>query len=154
MADEKYANGFNGGLAVYDTTASAWKPIACLTQSSHQLAIETVDKVNMCTQGKTVRRPKTLTETVDIEGEVIDTTAVGGQSAKASLAELKDMARKQISDGTVYEFRLERDFDGYMYFKGTITNVSDTYSATDDATFTASLTINGDVSETDPHVTP
>lgn len=151
MAENIYADGFKGGLSVYDTVASAWKPIACLNQTSHKMAVETAQKVNFCTQGKTVTKAKSITETVDIQGEVIDTTSVGGSTASASLAELKDMARKQITDKLEPEFRLERDFDGFLYFKGTITNVEDTYSATEDATFSASLSINGEVTETDPH---
>lgn len=41
-----------------------------------------------------------------------------------------------------------------QYFKAIIANLDDTYPGDGDATFSGSLTINGDVSETDPLAKP
>src|SRR5690606_13265272 len=116
MANEKYANGWNGVLSVWDSTASAYKPLACLTSTSHSMTGNTSEKVNMCTQGKTITKLQSITETVDFEGEVIDTTALGGGDVRASLADLKALMREQATSGEPDDFRLSRDFDGYIYF--------------------------------------
>lgn len=148
MANETYAQGFKGILSVWDTTAEAYKPLACLTSTSHSLSGTTVEKVNMCTEGKTITKLQSINETVDFEGEVIDTT---GDTARVSLADLKSLMREQASDGQPDEFRLERDFDGFLYFPGQFLSLSDTYSADSDATFTGQLGIQGEVTEVDPH---
>ena len=41
-----------------------------------------------------------------------------------------------------------------QYFKAVISNLDDTYPGEGDATFSGSLTINGDISETDPLAAP
>lgn len=148
MANETYAKGFKGILSVWDATAEAYKPLACLTSTSHALSGTTVEKVNMCTDGKTITKLQSINETVDFEGEVIDTT---GDEARVSLADLKALMREQAADGEADDFRLERDFDGFIYFPGQLLSLSDTYSADADATFTGQLGIQGDVTEVDPH---
>ncbi len=148
---KKYAKGWEGTLAIWDSTASAWKPVACLTSTSHAITANTTEKVNMCTQGKTETRIDSLTETVDFEGEVVDTTAVGGQSAESSLSDLKAIIRAEAANGSTDDFRLNRGFDGYIYFTGQILSISDSYAAGEDATFSGQLSIIGEPSETDPN---
>ncbi|MGJ1516531.1 hypothetical protein ACR79N_16190 [Sphingobacterium siyangense] len=154
MADDKYAEGWKGILSIWDSTASAYKPLACLTQTSHAMNGVTTEKVNMCTQGKTITKLKSITETVDFEGEVIDTTSVGGQSAKASLADLKEIMRNEANTGKIDDFRLSRDFDGELYFPGQIITLTDTYQADADATFSGQMSLHDAPSEIDPHSTP
>lgn len=150
MAEEKYANGWKGVLSVWDATVSSYKPLACLTSTSHSMTGNTKEKVNMCTQGKTITKLQSISETVDFEGEVIDTTSVGGVGVQASLAQLKELMRAQAASGDSDVFRLSRDFDGYIYFSAQILSLSDTYSASEDATFSGQLSIQDDVTETDP----
>src|SRR5690606_36575371 len=118
MANENYGQGWKGVLSVWDNTASAYKPLACLTSTSHSMSGNTQEKVNMCTQGKTITKLQSITETVDFEGQVIDTTALGGGDVRASLADIKAIMRTQATTGQPNDFRLERDFDGFLYFPG------------------------------------
>lgn len=154
MANETYANGWKGILSVWDATAEAYKPLACLTSTSHSMSGNTVEKVNMCTEGKTITTLQSITETVDFEGEVIDTTDIGGQSARASLADIKALMRAQVADKKTDDFKLSRDFDGDLYFPGQFLSISDTYSADADATFSGQMGIQGEVTEVDPHAAP
>ncbi len=153
MADT-YIEGWKGILSVWDTTASAYKPLACLTKTSHSMQGVTKDKVNYCTQGKTITTLQSVNETVDFEGEVIDTTAVGGANTKVSLGDLKELMRKQALNKSVDTFKLDRDFDGVLYFPGQILSLSDTYQADSDATFTGQLSVLDTPTSVDPHAAP
>jgi len=154
MANETYAKGWNGVLSIWDEEVEAYKPLACLTSTSHSMTGNTKEKVTMCTQGKTITKLQSISETVDFEGEVIDTTSLGGGDIRASLADLKALMRSQAAEGRTDIFRLSRDFDGYLYFPGQILSISDNYSAEEDATFSGQLGIQGDVTETDPNAAP
>ncbi|WP_312364051.1 hypothetical protein [Sphingobacterium sp.] len=154
MANEKNIPGHEGTLAYWDTTASAYKPVVCLTSSSVQKTMNMLEKVNMCTQGQTVRKPQSLDRTVSIEGEFIDTTEVGGVSAQASYDELDALQEAHLETGIPTDWRLSRGPMGYRYFSGFISDLSDSFQAGEDATFTASLTSQGKFSETDPHAAP
>ncbi|MGM1431153.1 hypothetical protein ACS126_18000 [Sphingobacterium lactis] len=149
-----YAKGWKGILSIWDDTASAYKPLVCLTSTSHAMNGNTQEKVNMCTQGKTITKLQSISETVDFEGEVVDTTAVGGGSVEASLADIKAIMRAQALSGEADDFRLERDFDGFLYFPAQFLSISDSYSASEEATFSGQLGIQGDVVEVDPHAAP
>lgn len=148
MANETYAQGFKGILSVWDATAEAYKPLACLTSTSHAMSGTTTEKVNMCTEGKTITKLQSINETVDFEGEVIDTT---GEETRVSLSDLKALMREQAAESRSDDYRLERDFDGFLYFPGQFLSLSDSYSAGEDATFTGQLGIQGEVTEVDPH---
>src|SRR5690606_33350552 len=151
MAGEVYVRGDVGTLAYYD--GEAYKPVVCLTSSSHEMTMNTIEKVNMCNAGKTIQSAQSISESVQIEGEVIDTTDVGGVSPGVTVGELKALARAQVTGGSD-KFRLNRGPEGYMYFEALLTGVSDSYTAGEDATFSATLTITNDPSDVDPTVEP
>lgn len=151
MAGENYTyiKGSSGTMSVWIESESAYKPVVCLTDSSHDLTINTLDVVNMCTNGQTISMPDNISETVSINGQIVDTTAVGGVSPGVTADELKQMARDQVQSGVGNVFRLSRGTTGYIYFTGVLSNVSDNY-AEGIATFSASLTIQGAPSSVDP----
>lgn len=152
MAGEVNIKGSEGTLSYWDGTA--YKPVVCLTSSSVQKTMNMLDKVNMCTDGETVQSPNGITRSVGIEGEAIDTTDLGGQSAKASLQELDDLQETQNDTGVPTDFRLSRGPLGYRYFPGFITDLSDSFDAGQDATFSATLSVKGKFLEVDPHAAP
>lgn len=152
MAGEVYIKGDIGTLAYWD--GDAYKPVVCLTSSSHELVMNTTEKVNMCNAGRTIQSPQSISETVNIEGEVIDTTEVGGVSPGVTVGELKSLARAQVTSGTGDLFRLNRGPEGYIYFTALLSNVSDAYNAGEDATFSATLTITDDPTDVDPNAEP
>lgn len=152
MAGENYIPGSEGTFAL--AVGNAWKPVVCLTSSAYSATMNMIEKVNMCTNGKTVQTPNNLTRSVQIEGEVIDTTAVGGSSIAQSLAELYDLQESQAETKIPVKCRLSRGALGYKYFEGFISDLSDNFKAGEDATFSATLTVQDKPTETDPLTTP
>lgn len=153
MANEKYIKGFTGNLAVWVPGVSpalgAYKPVVCLTESSHELVQETIDKVNMCTLGQTIQTVRSVTESATISGEVVDLTSLGGDTTQVTVEYLKSLSKAQVNDGPNI-FRLSRG-SGFLYFSANLSNVSDSYSADSDATFSATLAIQGSSSSVDPN---
>lgn len=148
MAGEKNIAGDLGNLSVFD--GAAYKPVVCLTSSSLSSTLEMLEKVNMCNPGKRVNSPGTLTQSVQIEGEVIDTTDVGGDPAKVSYDELLEKQMLYPTTKTPDKWRLSRGPLGYKYFEGYISGLDDSWQAGSDATFSATLTVEGTVSDTEP----
>ena len=139
MADSN-VKGHTGLLSVYDT--SAYKPIVCLTSTSMSSVLRLIEKVNYCTQGETIKTIDGVDRTVSFDAEVMTVDAVGG-TANASYAELLGL------QGEEQTFKLEGRGE-LKYFSAVISDLSDTFPGEGDATFSGTLTINGDISETDP----
>lgn len=156
MADEKYTIGGEneaaGGLAYWD--GDAYKPIGCLTNTSYSAAMQYLEKVNYCTGGKTVKIPKGVERSLSVEGELIDTTPVGGVTAKVTGTEMRELQETQASNGTTTVFRLGRADAGYLYFPATISQYDDSFPAGEQATFSMGLDISDAPSETDPNEDP
>ena len=137
MADVN-VKGHTGLLSVYDTTA--YKPIVCLTSTSMSSVLRLIEKVNYCTQGETVRTIDGIDRTVSFDAEVMDVDVSGDNASYAELLALQ---------GEEQTFKLEgRGTE--QYFKAVISDLSDTFPAEGDATFSGTLTINGDIESTDP----
>lgn len=143
-----YIKGSEGTLSV--AVGNAWKPIGCLTSSAYSAVMNMIEKVNMCTGGETVSTPGSMTRSVQIEGEVVDTTAIGGSNIEQSLGELYDLQEDQVTSRTPDKWRLSRGAIGYKYFEGFISDLSDNFQADQDATFSASLTVQSKPVEVDP----
>ena len=136
--------GAEGILSFHDGTA--YKPIICLTSTSMSRVSDVIQKVNYCTQGETISKVDRITRTVNFDGEVM---TVGAPADGVSYDDLIDA----IESKEEQNFRL----DGRgttQYFKAIIANLDDTYPGEGDATFSGSLTINGNISSTDPLAAP
>lgn len=131
--------GFTGLLSVYDT--AAYKPIVCFTSTSMSSVLRLIEKVNYCTQGKTIRTIDGIDRTVSFDAEVMTVGAAGADVSYAELLELQ---------GQEQTFKLEGRKAAPVFFKAVINNLDDTFPGDGDATFSGSLTINGDIMETDP----
>ena len=135
--------GAQGILSFHNGTA--YKPIICLTSTSMSRVSEVIQKVNYCTQGKTVSKVDRITRTVNFDGEVMTVgTPADGVSYDDLITAIESMQEKN--------FRLDGRGSS-QYFKAVIANLDDTYPGEGDATFSGSLTINGDISATDPLAT-
>lgn len=135
--------GAQGILSFHDGTA--YKPIICLTSTSMSRVSEVIQKVNYCTQGETVSKVDRITRTVNFDGEVMTVgTPADGVSYNDLITAIESMQEKN--------FRLDGRGSS-QYFKAVIANLDDTYPGEGDATFSGSLTINGDISATDPLAT-
>lgn len=137
MADIN-VKGYTGLLSVYDT--AAYKPIVCLTSTSMSSVLRLIEKVNYCTQGETVKTIDGIDRTVSFDAEVM---TIGTPATNASYAELLAL------QGAEQTFKLEGR-GTLQYFKAVISDLSDTFPGEGDATFSGTLTINGDISATDP----
>src|SRR5690606_30992700 len=128
MAGEVNITGHEGTLAV--AVDDAWKPVGCLTSSEYSATINMFVTANMVTNGETVQKPNNLTRSVQIEGEVIDTTSVGGSGIDQSFDELRELQETQVTGSKVAaQWRLSRGPLGYLYFEGYISDLSDNYAA-------------------------
>ena len=136
--------GAQGILSFHDGTA--YKPIVCLTSTSMSRVSEVIQKVNYCTQGETISKVDRITRTVKFDGEVMTVgTPADGVSYDDLITAIESMEEQN--------FRLDGRGTS-QYFKAVISNLDDTYPGEGDATFSGSLTINGDISETDPLAAP
>jgi len=136
--------GAQGILSFHDGTA--YKPIVCLTSTSMSRVSEVIQKVNYCTQGETISKVDRITRTVKFDGEVMTVGApADGVSYDDLITAIESMEEQN--------FRLDGRGTS-QYFKAVISNLDDTYPGEGDATFSGSLTINGDISETDPLAAP
>lgn len=133
--------GHTGLLSVYDT--AAYKPIVCLTSTSMSSVLRLIEKVNYCTEGETVQSIDGVDRTVNFDAEVMTIGTPGGEASYAELLALQEEEQT---------FKLEGRGSA-QYFNAVISNLDDTFQAGEDATFSGTLTINGDISETDPKVT-
>ena len=139
MADVN-VKGHTGLLSVKDT--AAYKPIVCLTSTSMSSVLRLIEKVNYCTQGETVRTIDGIDRTVSFDAEVMTVDVAATNASYAELLELQ---------GEEQTFKLEgRGTE--QYFSAVISDLSDTFPGQGDATFSGKLTINGDISETDPEI--
>jgi len=139
MADSN-VKGHTGLLSVYDT--AAYKPIVCLTSTSMSSVLRLIEKVNYCTQGVTIKTIDGIDRTVSFDAEVMDVDSTA-QAKNASYAELLGL------QGAEQTFKLEGR-GTLKYFKAVISDLNDTFPGEGDATFSGTLTINGDISSSDP----
>ena len=123
------------GILYYLTAPATYKPVACLTSTSMAYAVEVLEKVNMCNAGVPAKTAGNVTATLSIEGEVIATSA-----DVKSLSDLETLMETKAA----VEFKLMRGTRS-LTFTGLITELSDTFQAGEDATFSATIEVNGDV---------
>lgn len=139
MADKVYFKGWEGAKLSYKSGGS-FVPIACITSRSESNATNVTEKVNVCTQGKTIVTAKSISRTVSLSGEVVD----------ANSLEALRVLQKSLAEQT---FKVYRGTGETLakYFKGIITNLAADYPAgqDEDSTFSMDITINGGYTNTD-----
>ena len=134
---ETNVKGHTGLLSVYVT--SAYKPIVCLTSTSMSSVLRLIEKVNYCTAGETIKTVDGIDRTVSFDAEIVTGHATG-----SSYAELVGM------QGSEQTFKIEGRGSSAQYFNAVISNLDDSFAAGEDATFSGTLTINGDILTSDP----
>ena len=134
---ETNVKGHTGLLSVYVT--SAYKPIVCLTSTSMSSVLRLIEKVNYCTAGETIQTIDGIDRTVSFDAEIVTGHATG-----SSYPELV------VMQGSEQTFKIEGRGSSPQYFNAVISNLDDSFSAGEDATFSGTLTINGDILTSDP----
>ncbi len=113
-------------------------PVACITSRSEGNATNYTERVNVCTEGKLVRTPSSITRTVSVSGEVVDAGSL------QELRALQNSKAEQI-------FRVYNTAETAQYFKAIITNLNADHPTGEgeDSTFTMDLDLNSDYQATD-----
>lgn len=132
--------GHTGVLSIKDGVG--YKPIVCLTSTSYNAVSNVVEKVNYCTQGQTKSKVTSISESVSFEAEIV---TLGTGEAGATYADLLT-AQKTMEE---QEFKLDGR-NSSQTFKAVISDLSDSFVAGEDATFSGTLTINPEEEEVTP----
>lgn len=135
-----------GILYVHDGTN--YRPVACLTSNSLSTAVSVIESNTKCYPGVTKKQGGIFSYTLDAEGEYIDTTSIGGDTAKASHDYL---FTKQV-DKALINWKLDTGVSGAVYYgSALISDLSlDMGSGDDLATFSMTLDGDGVIAVVDP----
>jgi len=140
MAERIYVKGHTGILSVKD--ASTYKPLVCLTSTSVDRSVNTSEMVNYCTQGETITQIDSISRSVSFDAIIVDETDLGGGSGYNDLVAIMETKKS-------HTFKIEGR-DGEQYFKAIITSLSDTFPGDGNATFSGTMTVQGEFSATEP----
>jgi len=137
---------------IYIYTGAAYKPVACLTSNSLNTTVSMITSNTKCFPGVTKKTPGSFDYTIDAEGEYIDTTTVGGDTAKQSHDALFLIQQAK----TLVEWKLDTNVDDATsvkyYGSGYITDLSATFGSGDEvSTFSATIDGDGDIVLVDPN---
>jgi hypothetical protein len=140
MAERTYVKGHTGILSVKD--ASTYKPLVCLTSTSVDRSVNTSEMVNYCTQGETITQIDSISRSVSFDAIIVDETDLGGGSGYNDLVAIMETKKS-------HTFKIEGR-DGDQYFTAIITSLSDTFPGDGNATFSGTMTVQGEFEK--PHL--
>jgi Zn-dependent M28 family amino/carboxypeptidase len=142
--------GENGIVYIWDT--SAYKPLACLTSTSLSSALSIIESTTKCFPGVTKKTPSTVNNTISCEGEFIDTTTAGGDTAKASHDKLFLLQQAKTKVSIKYDTDVT-NVDSVKYFGDAyFTDLELTQGSGDEiSTFSVTIEIDGGIVLTDPN---
>ena len=140
MAERIYKKGHTGILSVKD--ASTYKPLVCLTSTSVDRSANTSEMVNYCTQGETVTQIDSISRSVNFDAMIVDETDLGDGTGYADLVAIMETKESHM-------FKIEGR-DGDQFFSASITSLSDTFASGENATFSGTMTVQGEFLATDP----
>lgn len=142
--------GENGMLYTYEGTA--WKPAACLTSIDLNSTVSIIESQTKCYPGVVKKSPGSFSASISADGEYINTTTAGGDTAKVSHDKmLVDQQAK-----TLKEWKIDTDTTNatsVKYFgSGYYTDLTLTAGSGDEvSTFSVTLDVDGAVLYTDPN---
>lgn len=146
MAGESIIHGKVGILSIWDT--DAYKPVACLTSNSLATSLSVIESNTKCDPGNTVRNPDQFSYDISADGEYIDTTSVGGESALVSHDWLltKQMAKTNVV------WKLDSGLADTTYYGTAILSDLNLDQPSDaNSTFSATLSGSGAIVTVDPN---
>lgn len=137
---------------IYIRISGTWKPLACLTSTGLSSQLSMIESTTKCFPGVVKKTPGQLNNSISAEGEFIDTTTVGGDSAKVSHDRLFLIQQTK----TLTEFKYDTnitDSDSTKYFGfAYFTDLELTQGSGDEvSTFSVTLDVDGAISLTDPY---
>lgn len=142
--------GEKGILYIY--TGAAYKPVACLTSNSLNTTVSMIESQTKCFPGVVKKTAGTFSYSIDAEGEYIDTTTVGGDTAKQSHDALFLLQQAK----TIIEWKIDTNISDTTsvkyYGSGYLTDLSATFGSGDElSTFSATIDGDGAILLTDPN---
>jgi hypothetical protein len=137
---------------VYFWETSAYKPVACLTSNNLQSTVSMIESNTKCYPGVTKKTPGTFVATISLEGEYIDTTTAGGDTAKKSHDALFILQQAK----TLIAWKIDTDVtdaDSVKYFGNAyLSDLQADFGSGDElSTFSATLDVDGSVLYADPN---
>lgn len=136
----KYTQGASRVLNL--KVGSLYKPIACLTETSFSSVLEMIERVTICSAGKKESTPSKINRSISFSGIIMDTVEFGGGTVGSTIKELIKIQEDSVENKTVYTWQLSRGAGNVKNFEAILSDVSDSFPAEGDATFSGTLTIN------------
>ena len=141
--------GEKGILYIWET--SVYKPVACLTSNGLSSQLSMIESTTKCFPGVVKKTPGQLNNSIDAEGEYIDTTTVGGDTAKVSHDKMFLLQQNK----TLVTWKIDTNIDNSTsvkyYGTGYFTDLSATFGSGDEvSTFSVTIDVDGAVLLTDP----
>lgn len=137
---------------VYIWDSAAYKPFACLTSTSLSTNVSIIESNTKCFPGVTKKTAGTFNGSLSLEGEYIDTTTAGGDTAKKShdALFLLQQSKSKIS------WKLDTNVDNVNSIKyfgdAFISDLTADFGSGDDlTTFSATLDVDGAILLNDPN---
>jgi predicted secreted protein len=123
-------------LNIWD--GAAYEPLACLTSNSLSETVNIIESQTKCNPGVIIKQGGSKTFEFSAEGESIDTTSVGGETAKAS----HDKLRSYL--GVLKSVKMSTGLaDTTAYFGDVVISDLETTAEAADALVTFSVTLSG-----------
>lgn len=136
-------------LSVYD--GAAYRPVACLTSNSLSTTLSVIETITKCDVGETIKTAGVASYNISAEGNYIDTTSVGGDTAKASHDYL--FTRQQAKDVVIWKLSTGIADTSDYYGNAIITDLeADFPTGGELATFSATFEGSGAIVTVDPTV--
>jgi len=139
-----YISGDDSILSIHDGTA--YRPVACLTSNSLQSTLEVKETINKCVPGAVQKTVGAMSYSISVDGEYVDTTSAGGDTALAS----HDFLFQKQSSGEYVTWKLTNGTVASQYGTALITDLSKEAPAGENMTFSATLDGSGLIVEVDP----
>ena len=141
-------------LFIYQTTPTVgWKPIACLTSNSISTELATIESQTKCDPGVVIKSPGTLSYSIDAEGQYIDTTTVGGDTAKTSHDSLLDIQMTKQNVQWKIDTNINNPTSVKYYGTANISSLNLDAAAGDEfSMFSVTLDGSGNIVKVDPNV--
>lgn len=141
--------GEKGILYIWDT--STYKPIACLTSNGLSSQLSMIESRTKCFPGVVKKTAGVINNSISAEGEYIDTTTAGGDTAKVSHDKMFTLQQAR----TLVTWKIDTNVDNVdsvkYYGTGYFTDLSATFGSGDEVTtFSVTIDVDGAVVLVDP----
>lgn len=146
MAGETYIKGNDVIFSIYDTVATAYEPIGCLTSNTINENVDLEEVETKCDPGNIVTTPGSYSYEISGDGVYIDEAVDTGRQ---SHAKLKALLRAK----TLITWRMATAITAptQEYGTGYITSLELTGDSGSNATFTFTISGTGAITSTDPN---